>query len=151
MSAPLFDRLRELVPALGTVSGLAYADTHGTAVLGIEAQRALITALTPCACGAVAGQDCAPDCDLDAYSDDCERCPRCNEGAGFGVVLRRHGLALTCSACGFDEDKAGAWVSDKAGAWSHCGTVATPQREGAGMVAACVACGDVAVIDCGAP
>lgn len=109
MSAPLFDRLRELVPALGTVSGLAYADTHGTAVLGIEAQRALITALTPCACGAVAGQDCAPDCDLDAgtYCACVCRCTYRLDGYAPGETLCgacldncSQDMAVPCEICG---------------------------------------------------
>jgi hypothetical protein len=68
MSRDLFDRLRELVPALHDL-GKNYdpyqrVDEYGTAVLGPNSLRAIITALTPCECGAVAGQDCAPDCDM---------------------------------------------------------------------------------------
>jgi hypothetical protein len=63
----LFDRLRELVPSLYTVEGACHVDTYGNAVLGQGALRAIITALTPCECGAVAGQDCAPDCDMNDH------------------------------------------------------------------------------------
>lgn len=131
----------------------AYAPSWGEVAAALDDLRAarehltrMITEATPCeGCGSPAGIGCAFDCDP-AGAGTCDTC-----GAPYDAGSR-DGRCGDCGECAAHCDhKAGAWVSDKAGAWSHCGKVATPQREGAGTIAVCATCGDVAVIDCGAP
>lgn len=67
MSEPLWDALRELVPALDDCEGVAWCDEWGTVMLAPQAQRALIAALTLCgSCGVPVGVGCGFDCDPDA-------------------------------------------------------------------------------------
>jgi hypothetical protein len=101
MSRDLFDRLRELVPALHDL-GKYYdpyqrVDQYGTAIFGPNSLRVIITALTPCECGAVAGQDCAPDCDMNDGSPSLSSC-ECRECCPEGHCS----CALCDEPCPFD-------------------------------------------------
>jgi hypothetical protein len=120
----LFDRLRELVPSLYTVEDACHVDTYGAAVLGPNSLRAIITALTPCDCGAVAGQDCAPDCDPDCDMNDY---PPAHNIAGSPYISREFrrdadGRWMDPSgAYGYATRLAGNWVCYTCGHLCECG------------------------------
>lgn len=124
MSAPLWER--SCPCGRDSLGDLGEPFEHADGCTVWERARAEVVAGDPddmpgaCTCGdldddlAAGGWTChhchvahkATRCDCDDTSSAEDSCPNCGEVSGFGAVLRRHGLANVCSACGFDEDTA---------------------------------------------